>query len=133
MGLMQGAQKVLTDISTSLSNIYTALTDGKTAESSVTDLTGYTYAERTAAGTTNVVTAGANTNGIHIMLAQVHTGGNTEQATILVAGNELLDSPSHATAGRIGFRDRDIKLPSGVALDLTTTAAGKAFVWYRLL
>lgn len=99
------------------------------------NLNGMTYAQRTAIGTSNVVTAVANTKGIYIARAMVAAIISGSQASVLVGGNLLLFTAASgvASVNRIDSVENYL-IPAGVALDITISgSAEQAFIWYKVL
>lgn len=96
------------------------------------DLNGKSYAEQIAAGTNNVVTAGANTKGIKIAVAGVLSNSAANEARVEIGGNKLLWA--RGASGNDSQIISNVFVPPAVALDLITTHAEcKAWVWYEVI
>lgn len=113
-----------------------AILGGTAASKGYVDLTGCTYVERTSTGTTNVVTAVANTNGIRIACADVVTQANSLRMAIEVDGNNFLDSDTgYGGNNPIVLSKENYIIPAGLALDIVSSAGatGIASIWYEVL
>ena len=105
-----------------------------------TNLQNATYAERKTAGTTTVVSAGANTDGIIIHHAQIRGyegfgyGANISAGASVVIGTTLNSS---AAGSQFVETINDYFIPAGVALEInvgasvTTQAMGT--IWYEVV
>ncbi len=96
------------------------------------DLTGYTYAERTTAGTTTVLSGAANTAGAEILLGFTGTSGGTSRtAEIEVGGSPICFS--YGTSGEHSpMTIERYKVPIGDALTLVcSNTACLAGVWWK--
>lgn len=132
--LMQGAQKILSDIKTAIEAVTTALSSDDSKRTALTTLTGSTYAAQSGTGTNNVVTGGANVNGVIIRHGLVVGQSNsTNRGQILVGGNPLLDSFAGVGGNSpIAIDIKDVFVPAGQAISLVCTF-NLAFIRYEVL
>lgn len=99
------------------------------------NLKGYSYAVRTAVGTTQVVSAASNLNGVIIARARVSAIVNGSQVTISTDGKLLCTTP---VSGAVSVNRQDVIegyfIPAGQTLDMTISgSAEEAFIWYKVL
>lgn len=91
------------------------------------DLNGMSCAQRLAVGTTEVVSAVANTKGIKVALAAASANAGTADVQ---AGGTYLVRASTGTVCHI----TNVKVPPGVNLEIATNStSAAAWVWYEVL
>lgn len=95
------------------------------------DLNGCSYAERTSSGSTEVVTAGTNVNGIRLALAGVVAWSGA--CNVAVGGEVILYGFAAGTIGN-PVTIQNVLVPPDVQLSIMTAGiSGRAWVWYEVL
>jgi hypothetical protein len=114
--------------------LITALREDTLLRRPLLTLTGASYAVRAAVGTTNVVTGGANANGIIVRRAWVHASSTSGQRSVVEAGGNPICGFDDAGNNNTKVDSvENVFIPAGLALDLILAGSGECHVWYEVL
>lgn len=133
--LIAAIQDVEQSVDEAKADIVAMLQNDQSQRPGLTTLAGASYASQVSAGTNNVVTAGANLNGV--IIRHFHWEGqvNGGYAQLRAGGNVIAGGAGLTTASGVGTGTiRDLFIPAGVAVDIVVaTGDAGGYLWYEVL
>ena len=111
-----------------LTSILAMMQNDQDRRAPLSTLAGASYASGT--GSTTIVSAGTNINGVVIRLARFTTSGTGAVCSLLAGGNLLLQTMN---TNKSDMPLQNIFVPAGVAITSSVAGSGEWYIWYEVL